>query len=87
MPKPSKTQELQTEIEQLKTDYGSRIKNLEETIKTTIIKSRKLERPTQWYEYFGYFILVLMVIGMLYLIWLFYMTEQGHNVILPWWMR
>lgn len=83
MSKPSKTQELQTEIEQLKTNYDTRIKNLEEKI----AQSRKLERPTQWYEYIGYIILVLMVIGMLYLIWLFYMTEQGHNVVLPWWMK
>ena len=79
MPKQSKTQELITQIEK-------REESLEERIKALEKQAQKLQKPTQWYEYVGYTILVLMVLGMLYLIWLWVMSEQGHNVILPWWM-
>jgi hypothetical protein len=82
MPKTSKTQELKEELDAVKTNYEKRISELE----NKIIVSRKLEKPMQWYEYIGYAVLILMVLGMLYLIWLWVMSEQGHNVWFPNWL-
>jgi len=79
MPKSLKTQELKEELDAVKTNYEKRISELE----SKIIVSRKLERHTQWYEYIGYVVLILMVCGMIYLIWLWVMSEQGHNVWFP----
>jgi uncharacterized membrane protein YccC len=79
MPKPSKTQELITKLEQNTQTLEERIAFLEK-------KAQKLQRPTQWYEYFGYFVLILLVVGMCYLIWLWVMSEQGYNVWFPEWM-
>ena len=79
MPKQSKTQELITQIEK-------REESLEERIKALEKQSRKLEKSTPWYQSLGICLSIILVCTMVYIIYVFYMSEHGKIVILPEWM-
>lgn len=79
MPKPSKTQELITQIEKREVSLEERIKVLEK-------QAQKLEKSTPWYQSFGVWLSIILVMAMCYAIYVFYMSEHGKTVILPEWM-
>ncbi len=48
----------------------------------------KLDPPNKkWYKSFGIWVSLLLVIGLLYFIYLWIMTERGFNVRLPGWIH
>jgi len=77
--KPSKTQELITQIE-------SKEKNLELRIAELEKQAQKLAKVTPWYQSFGVWLSIILVCVMAYVIYVFYMSENGKTVIIPEWM-
>jgi len=72
---PKKTiNELQTELDGLKSDFD----NLRREIKS--VSSPKYK---PWYTSAGVWLAIILTLIAIYLVYVFYMAETGHNVILP----
>ena len=79
---PKKTiNELQTEIDGLKSDFD----NLREenTRLYREIKSVSSPKYKPWYTSAGVWLAIILTLIAIYLVYVFYMAETGHNVILP----
>ena len=79
---PKKTiNELQTELDGLKSDFD----NLREenTRLYKEIKSASSPKYKPWYTSAGVWLAIILTLAMIYLLYVFYMAEIGHNVILP----
>lgn len=79
---PKKTvSELQDEIDKLKTELNNRCE--ENTRLYKELKKVINPEPKPWYTSFGVWLAILLTLIVLYLVYVFYMAETDHNVILP----
>lgn len=49
--------------------------------------NKAFPKPRPWYTSFGVWFALLLVLGMIYLVWLFYMGETGHSIKIPRWLN
>jgi len=81
---PKKTiNDLQNELDSLKSNLDNlREENtrLYRELKSALNKKSK---PKPWYTSAGVWLAILLTLVMIYLVYVFYMSETGHNVILP----
>ena len=65
---------------------------LEDKVNWCINKITKIEKRLNvnnkpWYKSVGIWLAIVSVVLMLYIIYMFYMTEHGYGIALPQWMR
>lgn len=78
---PKKTvSEIEKELELLKSDLDN-LKEEDSRLYKEI--SRLLPRNKSWYTSFGVWLAIILTLIAIYLVYVFYMAETGHNVILP----
>lgn len=79
---PKKTvSELQDEVNRLRDELNARCE--ENTRLYKELKKVVNPEPKPWYMSIGVWLAILLTLIVLYLVYVFYMAETGHNVILP----
>ncbi len=78
---PKKTvSEIEKELKLLKSDLDS-LKEEDSRLYKEI--SRLSPKNKSWYKSFGVWLAIILTLAVIYLVYVFYMSETGHNVILP----
>jgi uncharacterized membrane protein YukC len=78
---PKKTvSEIEKELELLKSDLDS-LKEEDSRLYKEI--SRLSPKNKSWYTSFGVWLAIILTLIAIYLVYVFYMSETGHNVVLP----
>lgn len=80
MPKKTVT-ELQDEIDRLRDELNAKYEENARLYKE--LKKIVNPEPKPWYTSFGIWLAILLTLIALYLVYVFYMAETGHHVILP----
>ncbi len=68
------------ELECTVTGLGNEVQQLENRL------DKAFPKPKPWYTSFGVWFALLLALGMIYLVWVFYMGETGHSIKVPSWM-
>jgi uncharacterized membrane protein YukC len=79
---PKKTiNDLQNDLDSLKSNFNDFKEENTRLYKELKAVSNPKQNP--WYASAGVWLAILLTLAMIYLVYVFYMSETGHNVILP----